>query len=305
MAIFSKERAKKFKDETLGKNQDTFSHKIAQHMVDHFNMFNGLQPRRNNLEIESLLLRQMEHEVNLIGKAPKYPEDIVKFNPSGASKCPLELYFRAIEVEPVEDDKYPYHDRWTRNSTAVHEAIQRDLLYAEKVLKNPKFTVVRTAEGLPAWEKNILRWKVFEHNGQRFIINGMMDGILKYTPEDMVVGFEFKTKSNTIGQVGNYKMKDATESHKLQCVAYSLLFGIEDYVIMYESLAKDGWNKGIEAKQDIRAFHFHVTEEMRTALLDKFAHVASCVENGIEPEQEPDKCLFCPFKYLCHEGEQE
>lgn len=303
MAIFSKENARKLRAETIGKDLETVGSKMAQHMVDHFNTFNGLQHRRNDIEIERLLLRQREHDIELIGKKPSYPMDLIKFNPSGASKCPLELYYRATGVEAVEDDKYPYHDRWTRNSSAVHEVVQRDLLYAEKVLNNPKFTVVRTEKGLPAWEQNILRWKVFEHKGQSFVLNGMMDGILNYTPEGMVVGFEFKTKSNTIGQVGNYKMKDATESHKLQCVAYSLLFGIDDYIIMYESLAKDGWNKGIEAKQDIRAFHFHVTEDMRQALLDKFSEVVSCVEKGIEPEQELDKCLFCPFKYMCNEGE--
>lgn len=304
-AIISKAGAKKLRAEALGTDADSLGQKMAQQMLDHFNQFNGLQHRRNDKDIESLLLKQMEHDVKMISVKPDYPTDIVKYNPSGASKCNLELYYKAKGYKEVHDDKYPYHDRWTRNATAVHEAVQRDLLYAEKYLKNPKFTVVRTETGLPAWEQNILRWKVIEHKGQRFVINGMMDGILNYTPEGMVVGFEFKTKSNTIGQVGNYKMKDATDSHKLQCVAYSLLFGIEDYIIMYESLAKDGWMKGAEAKPDMRAFHVHVTEEMRQELLDKFAYVSQCVEAGIQPEQELDKCFFCPFKYLCHGGGTE
>lgn len=303
-AIISKAGARKLRDEALGKDADTLGNRMANHMLDHFNLFHGINHRRNDKEIETLLLRQSQQEVELIDSKPDYPKDLVKYNPSGASKCNLELYYKAIGVDEVHADRFPYHDRWTRNATAVHEAVQRDLLYAEKYLKNPKFTVVKDESGLPKWEQNIITWKEFEHNGQRFIINGMMDGILTYEPEGMTVGFEFKTKSNTIGQVGNYKMKDATESHKLQCVAYSLLFGINDYLIVYESLAKDGWMKGVEAKQDMRAFHFHVTEEMRTELLDKFAYVAHCVENRVEPEQELDKCLFCPFKYICNnEGE--
>ncbi|MED4619168.1 hypothetical protein [Priestia megaterium] len=302
MANFSKETAKKFKAQVLGTDADTVGNKMAKHLADHFNAFHGLQHRRNDKEIESLLLKQTEHEVKLIDSEPTYPKVIIKYNPSGASKCNLELFQIAIGIEQVHDDKYPYHDRWTRNATAVHEATQRDLLYAQKYLPNTKFTVELTEDGLPAWEQNILTWKVFEHKGQRFVINGMMDGILKYIPEDKKIGFEFKTKSSTIGQVGYYKMKDIQEAHKMQGVAYSLLFGIDDFVFMYESLAKDGWTKGAEAKPDFRVFHLHVTEEMRQELLDKFAYVASCVEAGVEPAEELDKCFFCGFKYICHEG---
>lgn len=273
--------------------------KMAQQLLDHFNIFHGQRHRRNDKQIETLLLCQKEHDIKMIDSKPQYPMDLMKFNPSGASKSNLELYYRGKGFEEKPDDLYAYHDRWTRNATAVHEVVQRDLLYIEKYVPASMFEVERTENGLPAWEQNILTYKVIEHNGKKFILNGMMDGILHYKPDGKRVGFEFKTKSGTIGQVGHYKMKDAQESHKLQCVAYSLLFGIDDYIIMYESLAKDSWTKGIEAKPDIRAFYVHVTEEMRQNLLDKFATVVEHVEKGIEPEHEPDKCLFSPFKYLC------
>lgn len=302
-AVFSKNSAMKFRDQVLGTDKDTVGAKMAQHLADHFNSFNGLQHRRNDEEIENILLRQMEHDIELISTKPTYPTDIPKFNPSGASKCNLELFQIALGVDQVHDDKFPYHDRWTRNATAVHEATQRDLLYAQKYLPNPKFTVEMVEElDLPAWEQNILKWQVFEHKGQKFVINGMMDGILKYVPENKRIGFEFKTKSTTIGQVGHYKMKDIQEAHKMQAVAYSLLFGLDEFVFMYESLAKDGWTKGAEAKPDIRTFYIHVTEEMRQELLDKFAYVSMCIEQGIEPAEELDKCFFCGFKYICHEG---
>lgn len=298
-AIISRENAKKLRDEALGKDTETLGNKMAQQLLDQFSLFNGMRHRRNDREIETLLHKQMEHDIKMIGSQPEYPTDVIKFNPSGASKSNLELYYKATGAEERYDDQYPYHDRWTRNASAVHGAVQRDLLYQGKFLPNPKFTVEMTELGLPAWEQNILTWKEFNWKGQRFIINGMMDGILKYTPEGKRVGFEFKTKSGTIGQVGHYKMKDAQESHKLQCIAYSLLFGLEDFVIMYESLAKDGWTKGAEAKPDIRAFHVHITEEMRHDLLDKFASVCESVEKGIVPEHEPDKCFFSPYKHLC------
>lgn len=291
---------KRGKDAKVSANAETTTEqgsKMAQHLLDHFNILHGMRHRRNDREIETLLLRQKEHEVEMIGSFPTYPKDLVKFNPSGSSKSNLELYFRAKGEEARATDLYPYHDRWTRNATAVHEFVQRDLLYIEKFVPSSMFSVERTAKGLPAWEQNILTYKVLEHKGKQFVLNGMMDGILNYKGQK--IGFEFKTKSSTIGQVGHYKMKDAQADHKLQCVAYSLLFGLDDYILMYESVAKDGWMKGAEAKPDIRAFHVHVTEEMRQDLLDKFASVVESVETDTPPEHEPEKCFFSPYKHLC------
>lgn len=280
---------------------------MADDIVQHFDAFNALNHRRNNPKIEELLLKQRESEVSKITLKPDYPTDIVKFNPSGSSKCDLELFYKATGVKEDHADKYPYHDRWTRNATAVHEAVQRDLLYAERFIKNPKFTVVRTDEGLPAWESNILKWKQFSHNGEDFFLYGMMDGILQYhkdgegngVSDPLTVGFEFKTKSTTIAAVGDYKMRDASPDHKMQCVAYSLLFGMNDFLLVYESLAKDGWMKNADARADLRAFHIHVTEEMRTDLLDKFAAVAKAVKEDEKPAQQLDKCFFCGYKTIC------
>ncbi|MGE6629629.1 hypothetical protein [Bacillus sp. NPDC077027] len=301
MANFSKKGARKLRAETLGKDRNTQGEKMARQLVDQFNQLHNLDRIKSIKEVEELLLKQHQHEISLIDSEPTYPTDIPKFNPSGASKCNLELYKKVTGVEPHEDDVYAYHRRWTRNATAVHGAIQKDLLLCEQVLPDPKFTVVRTSEGLPAWEQSILSWKEFNHKGQRFIINGMMDGLLEYKSPDgtKTIGFEFKTKSNTIGQVGHYKMKAPTESHQLQCVAYSLLFGVDEFIIFYESLAKDGWFKRGEAKPDMRSFHLHVTEEMRQELLDKFAYVTACAAIGEEPREELEKCIFCPFKYDC------
>lgn len=311
--LFSKEGARKLKAEALGKDIESIGQKMARQLIDQFNQLHSIGNLKPVIEVEKLLLKQAQHYIKILDKKPEYPDDLVKFNPSGASKCSKELYLKAIGVEE-KHEMYPYHRRWTRNSTAVHGAVQKDLLLSEFVLPSSKFTVARVSEvlekwdtnsgSLPAWEDNILTYKVFEHNGAKFVLHGKMDGILRYTPDNRLVGFEFKTKSNSIGQVGYYKLKDASDSHKKQCIGYFLLFGIRDYLIMYEGIAKDQWDKGAEAKPDLRAFHFHVTDEMAEELLDKFAYVAKCVEAGIEPPEEFDKCFFCNFKHVCHGGGQ-
>lgn len=268
---------------------------LAEALLNQFNTYHS-KDYRVDKEVEQIAFQQKLLEFNLIGVRTPRP-DMQIFSPSGASKCARELYYKALSVN-AESILYPYHKRWTRNSKAVHEAVQKDLLYMSKVLDNPAFKVKMMSNGLPAWEENLKTYKEFSHNGTEFAILGMMDGILIYK-DGSEIGFELKTKSNTIGQVGNFKLKAPAPYHLDQCTAYSLLFGINEFIVFYESLAKDGWNKGAEAKSDIRNFYYEVTEEAKTDILDKFSNVTTAIESRKIPERELDKCLFCPYKSLC------
>lgn len=265
-----------------------------------YNQFNDLHSVDffPDKEIETLLIRQKNHDLDSIGRFQDIPKGLIVFSPSGASSCGRGLVFKARKEIKDEIQRYPYQRRWTRNSSAVHEAVQRDLLYSEKVLKNPVFKVHRLEDGLPAWEQNIKYPKTITHNGVTFVINGMCDGILEYQPDGSKVLFEFKTKSTTIGAVGTYKLKQPSEEHKTQAIAYSILFGVDECIFMYESVAKDGWTKGAEAKIDFRTFYVKVTEADRTALLDRFSEIAKQYYEGKVPAKE-DKCFFCVYKSAC------
>lgn len=258
------------------------------HSVDYF----------PDAQIEQLLLKQKEHELHRIKNFERLPEGLIAFSPSSASACGRGLYFKGKKEQKDEIQRFPYQRRWTRNASAVHEATQRDLLYCEKILKNPKFTVERLESGLPAWEQNIKTAKVIEHNGVKFVLNGMCDGILRFHPDDSKVLFEFKTKSTTIGTVGTYKLKGIQEEHRIQAVAYSILFGIDEAVFMYESVAKDGWTKGADAKVDFRTFYVKITEQDRQELLDRLSEIAKKYYNNEIPAKE-DKCFFCVYKSAC------
>lgn len=293
MAIISKKGAQELRSEVQENNP------LGETMAkDLLNQFQELHSRdfRDDKEIETLLLRQKQRELDRMYQKPTYPKELVKFNPSGASKTVMDLYLKAKGFKE-KAERYPYQRRWTRNSTAVHDATQRDLLYSEKLLRNPKYKVERTEEGLPAWEENILSWVELEHNGKRFVLNGKMDGILVYQPTGQRVGFELKTKSNSIGQVGYYKLKEPADYHVEQCTAYYLLTGVRDYIITYEGVAKSQWNAGAEAKPDLRTFHVGITDEMVNDLLDKWAYVVDCVENDTPPE-DTTLGFFSGYGYL-------
>ncbi|MDC3413938.1 PD-(D/E)XK nuclease family protein [Terrihalobacillus insolitus] len=275
---------------------------LTKAMLRHFERFHSLSEIFDRDVEEQILLEELKNLQN--PKQLNFEKGLVTFSPSSASKCERELYYKATRAEKDEQPMLPYQRRWVRNGSAVHAAVQKDLLLAEVHLKNPAFTVEKMEDGSPAWEHNLKNVKQFDYNDIRFQVFGMMDGILNYR-DGSRIGFEFKTKSTTIGAVGNYKLKDAQESHKEQAIAYSLLFGIDEFIFVYESLAKDGWNKGVEAKPDIRAFYFKPSEEQKTNLLEKFARVAAMVERGELPKPEYDKCLFCPFKEVCSkDGDQ-
>lgn len=290
---------------------------IASSFYSMMNEFHSIDNVWDDYNIEKVLLKQQELDTEGIKNREPKRTDIVTFNPSAASKCPRELFYKNSALVPDGLTLYPYNRRWASNGTAVHSRIQRDLLYAEKLLRDCPFKVATAKDllgdlvkdsraDLPAWENNILVTKEFTHKGVTWAIRGMSDGYLWY--KDRLINLEIKTKSTTVVAVGNYKMKEPMHSHKMQCICYSLLFMGDPYedrtdtsILFYESLAKDGWTKGAEARPDLRVFNIEVTREMRLELMDKFSMVATSVQNGEIPFAETDKCLFCNYKQTCEE----
>ncbi len=258
-------------------------------------------------DIKEIEIELLEQQLSML-KAQKVWNDIPKgtivFTPSGASKCPRELYYKFKKETKDKQAGFPYQKRWTRNSTAVHGAVQKDFLYMEKLLENPAFTIAKNDKGFPMWEENVKTIKLFEHDDVMFALSGMMDGVLDYNPDGSQIGFEFKTKSNTMAQVGDYKMKGIAEYHKTQAIAYHHMFDLDEFVFMYEAVVKDYWHKGAEAKIDFRTFHYRPTDEEKTSLLNKFSTIVKSVKDGALPDGDPDKCMFCEFKDICKEEKQ-
>lgn len=300
--LFNRDGAKRLRERTVNMDSER-GQRLAGGLYNQFNELHSVDfyPKA---EIENILIKQMQKEV---ATAKDYihnkPNDDICFSPSSVAKCERELIYKARKTPKDEITRYPYQHRWTRNSSAVHGAVQRDLLYMPHVLKDPIFTVHFMDDGLPAWESNIKKFRPMKHNGESFLMYGMMDGILEYKADDSMVGFEFKTKSTTIGTVGSFKLKAPAQEHISQCVAYSLLFDLDEFILMYESVAKDGWMKGADAKIDFRTFYHKVTEQDKMDLLNKLAEVTRMYNAGVLPPKEEDKCIFCPYKSTCSREE--
>lgn len=303
MGLTSKSKAKEIKKKNDQLKMNDYQQKIAQEFQNSIDEFHRMNVNDDH-ELDIKLLKDEIAQLTESNLRGTWNESLMTFSPSGASKCERELWFKEIKAPQDEIVFEPYQKRWVRNGTYIHKAVQRDLVYMEKYLPDCPFEVLKTKEGRFAWERNTRTVTQLEHNGVEFQIYGMMDAVLWHKETKKKIGFDLKTKSTTIASVGDYKLKVPQDNNVAQMVAYSLLFGIDDFLIPYESLAKDNWTKGKEARNDMKTFLIHVTPEMKAQLLDKFARVAEQYYTGYNPAPEYSKCLFCSYKTSCDELER-
>jgi hypothetical protein len=247
-----------------------------------------------------------------------YPNDgLVTFGASGTNKCDREIVYKNAKVKTEKTDDLPSRGRQRRVGSAIIEYFQLDLVHMKKRLGDKAlFTVAETKTGEYAFEDAAQVRKIFEHNGVKFAITAKPDGILDY--ENKKILFEYKTKATGIIEMNSkLDFSGAQDDHLQQVTAESLVFGIREGLIVYESTQKPSWFSDEDKKNvpktrktwkdgkpipDLRAEYFYVTDEMQTALLDNLAKQATLVYSQEVPEIEFDmtqKCGFCPFTVHC------
>ena len=153
---------------------------VLGRFLDQLNTFHTMDVRKDK-ELEEILLKQHQYEFDQMDKEDSEQDaTIPRYSPSSVSKCMRELYFK-YSPQKFEKDKetvFPYHRRWQKNATYCHMRVQEDILYSSKYVPNAPFEVFILPNGLPAWEKAVARYRIIEHNGQKFALFGMCDGIL-------------------------------------------------------------------------------------------------------------------------------
>lgn len=232
------------------------------------------------------------------------------FSPSSANSCPRELYEKALRSPRDQAEVKPWQRRWQFIGTNIGDAIQRDILLAERHYKKftsekPRFRIERTKDGYPAFEDFVKTRKVIEHNNQQFALIGTCDGILEYTDKHGVVtrvGLEIKSKQTTYSKTSEYSLREPGADHVKQVTCYSLMYDLDYYVVLYMNASKKAWNMSEEdyAKYpDFRAFGIAVTGEMRNEVLDKFASIVAAVKTKQPPKPDIEHWLFNNYKTAC------
>jgi CRISPR/Cas system-associated exonuclease Cas4 (RecB family) len=215
------------------------------------------------------------------------------------------LYVKAKRAKKDSFPKPPYQGRWQEIGTAIGDVIQRTVLAMERKLPGCRFRFERNEDGTPVFEDFAKKNHEINHNGQRFYLYGTCDGIMQYINEDgevIRVGLEVKSKQSTPAKTSLYSFKEAEEGHRKQCVAYSIMYNVDYYIILYVNTAKKAWvmsEEDYEATPDIRAFGFEITNEDRKELLDNFAEITRCINNDTPPALDLSRWTFNGFKTAC------
>ncbi|WP_242161801.1 hypothetical protein [Bacillus cereus group sp. BfR-BA-01522] len=232
------------------------------------------------------------------------------FSPSSANSCPRELYEKALRSPRDQTEVKPWQRRWQFLGTSVGDAIQRDILLAERhyekfTSEKPRFKFERTKDGYPAFEDFVKTRKVIEHNNQQFALIGTCDGILEYIDEHGVitrVGLEIKSKQTTYSKTSEYSLREPGADHVKQVTCYSLMYDLDYYIVLYMNASKKAWDMSEEdyAKYpDFRAFGVAITDDMRNEVLDKFASIVAAVKTKQPPKLDIEHWLFNNFKTAC------
>ena len=121
----------------------------------------------------------------------------------------------------------------------------------------------------------------------KFNMSFMCDGIIKYKSKYFI--FEFKTESSN----KFYRRTGVDLSHYNQATAYSLAFGIDKVLFIYES--RDTLDK--------KAYIREVTNEMKEELVGRIEYCDSYVKKLKAPPKPQDvskkTCSYCIYKQQC------
>ncbi|WP_018755166.1 hypothetical protein [Paenibacillus terrigena] len=271
-----------------------------------------------------------EQKLRHIGFKP-YPNDgLVTFGASGTNLCDRQLVFKNDKAtRPEKSADIPFRGRQRRQGTAIVDYVQLDLLHMPKRLKGAEsFRMAVRDNGEWDFEEAAQERRVFSHphpeTGElvSFAITAKPDGKFQYTPDGSRVIFEYKTKASGLRAMnGKLDYKGAQDDHQRQVIAESLVFGINEALIVYESTQKPSWFSDEESSSvtkgqktwkegaplpDMRAFYVKITEQMQRELLDELARQSTLVYESRETGEVPDvsvemtgKCGFCQFRGHC------
>lgn len=283
---------------------------LSEDFVDMLNVWHSLN------EPHDKELAGFYHKTNyLVSQNP--PEDAKKqpgvhyFTPSSADGCKRELFHRARGDRKDTVPKQPHQGRWQRLGTATGDIIQKDLLAIHKHYKNmtgmepafkPMYTELRTPEGslkVPFWEDFVKKATFIDG----VPLNGQPDGLLKYK-DGTTIGLEIKSKQTTYSTTGHFSMRGPDPKHVKQVVCYSMMYGVDEFILVYGNLAKKSWimdEVDVEKYPDLRCFYVRVTEKDKQEVLNHFKEVLHAVKEDKPPKLDVTRWTFNNFKTVIAE----
>ena len=243
--------------------------------------------------VEQCFLDDLKRSIEMTAnKDDRLPSQTYK--PSGMN-CMRQSYYQIKGYEPDKSDTSSALVGICESGTDRHERIQQCVIDMQSndidctYVNVADFVESRNLTDLeivkrPDFEKGEYETKLYH---KKYNISFLCDGIIKYKSKYYIL--EIKTESS-------YKFMNRNSvdpSHYNQAIAYSLAFGIDDVLFVYE-------NRDI---CDKKAYLFNVTDDMRDGLIDYITKCDECLKNNTVPSKSKSMskkaCSYCGYKKYC------
>ena len=258
------------------------------------NIFNLIDVAKEELPVEQAFLNDLKRSIELNDKNNAHVGSKT-YKPSGMN-CIRQSYYVITGAEADEHSAKSGIIGICESGTDRHERIQQAVIDMRN--NDMDCGYINVADFVEQRELDyleIVKRPDFEHGEyetklyhKSLNMSFLCDGIIKYKNHYYIL--EIKTEASF--KFNNRNGVDPSHYH--QAVAYSLSFGIDDVLFLYE--CRDNCEK--------KAFMYHVTDEMKQELVGYIEECDSYIKSlkvPPIPENVPKKsCSYCSYKERCN-----
>ena len=247
-----------------------------------------IEATKETLPPEQDFLNDLKRSIELTAdKGSRLPSKTYK--PSGMN-CIRASYYQIMGIEPDPSSSSYTLVGICNSGTDIHVRVQTAV---EQMKENgidceyvdvSEFVTSRNLDYLDIVSKNGMETKLYH---KTLNMSFMCDGIIRYKGRYYIL--ELKTENS-------YKFmnrRGVDPSHYNQGTAYSVAFGLNDVLFVY--ISRD--------ILDMKAFMFHVTDEMKQNLIGYIEECDSYVKRMIAPPKPSNvtkkSCSYCGYKTRC------
>lgn len=253
------------------------------------NVMRLIDVANNELSIEKQFLQDLITSIEKNAEA-KSGKPSKTYKPSSMN-CNRQMVYQVLGVEP-DPGKTTYQlegicESGTDRHIRIQQAIEKikDILNVDCVyIDVADFVNQRNLTDLEIVAKSGMETKLYN---KKYNMSFMCDGIIKYKSKYFI--FEFKTETAD----KFYRREDVDPNHYNQATAYSINFGIDNVLFVYEN----------RNTLDKKAYIRNVTNEMKEELIGKIEYCDSYVKQLKAPPKPEDvskkACSYCAYRTIC------
>ena len=244
------------------------------------------------LSVEDSFLADLKRSIELTDeKGRRLPSQTYK--PSGMN-CIRSMYYQVMGVEPDPASTSYCLVGICNSGSDIHQRIQQSIIDMKdngidcEYINVADFVRSRNLDYL-----DIVKEPDFEHRDyetklyhKTLNISFLCDGIIRYKGKYYVLEIKSESSNKWLYREG------VAQKHEHQGTAYPMIFNLDDTIFLYVN----------RDNLDMKAYMFHVTEEMKQSLVGLIEECDGYVKRKIappKPELPKGVCSYCSYKDRC------